>query len=411
MTVRPLYLALGLLLAACTPPSEANRPPTVSAGNDQTVFLPAEDVPLSGSATDLDGDILSTTWAQSGGPEGVAFADVGALETTATFPAVGVYTLTLSASDGVERVSDEVTITVEPESPRSTGSWEELPPSSEARQEVSYVQLGGLFYLAGGSTLHEVYDPVARTWSVLEPLPQNLDHIQGAAVGGLIYYLGGNVGGNLRKETDTVYIYDPATDTFSQGAPLPEGRGAGGVAVFENKIYYAGGLRDFEAQPSFYVYDPAADTWAELPEMPHARDHFHAAVLDGVFYAIGGREARINATRPFVDAFDFETQTWTTLPTELPTERGGFASAVLGGEILVIGGEGGGNTYGEVEAYDPETNAWRTLEPMPTPRHGIQAAVCSGAVYIAAGGVIQGVGPSTEHEVFFLGEPTDCAAG
>lgn len=111
--------------------------------------------------------------------------------------------------------------------------------------------------------------------------------------------------------------------------------------------------------------------------MPRPRDHFHAAVLDGVFYAIGGRDANINATNAFVDAFDFETQTWTTLPTELPTERGGFASAVLGDEILIIGGEGGGNTYDEVEAYNPVTNRWRTLTPTPTPRHGVQAASTS----------------------------------
>lgn len=412
MTAKPLYLALGLLLAACTPPTGANRPPTVSAGADRTTSEFTE-VPLNGAASDPDGDTLSSTWTQSGGPEGATFADKTALATTVNFPEAAAYTLTLSVTDGSATVVDDVTITIEPlEPPRGTGSWEPLPPSSEARQEVSYVQVGSLFYLAGGSTLHEAYDPVARTWSVLEPLPQNLDHIQGVTVGGLIYYLGGNVGGNLREETDTVYIYDPATDSFSQGAPLPEGRGAGGVAVFENKIYYAGGLSDFEAQPSFYVYDPAADTWAELPEMPHVRDHFHAAVLDGVFYAIGGREARINATLPFVDAFDFETQTWTTLPTELPTERGGFASAVLGGEILVIGGEGGGNTYGEVEAYNPETNAWRTLEPMPTPRHGIQAAVCNNGVYIAAGGIVQGVGPSTAHEALFLGGPRgDCTPG
>ena len=225
-------------------------------------------------------------------------------------------------------------------------------------------------------------------------------------MGGKIYYLGGLVGWP-GPEVGTVYIYDPATDSFSEGAPMPQGRGAGGVAVYEGKIYYAGGLSDAVAQSSFYVYNPDADTWAELPEMPHAKDHFHAAVLGGKFYAIGGREAQINATIPFVDVFDFATQTWTTLDTSLPTERGGFATAVLGGEILIIGGEGGG-THDEVEAYNPAMNTWRTLEPMPTARHGIQAAVCNGGVYIAAGGVKQGVGPSTEHEVFSFGDMGIC---
>ena len=382
--------------------SPTNRAPTVSTGPDRTV-PPATGVALNGVASDPDGDPLQASWSG----DGAAFADKAALQTTATFADVGRYTLTLSVSDGVLTAQDEVVVTVA-ELPAGTGTWQALPPTSTARQEVSYVELGGKFYLAGGGTLHEVYDPAAGTWAVLEPLPRDLDHIQGVAVGGKVYYLGGNVGGNLRKETDTVYVYDPATDKFTQGAPLPQGRGAGGVAAFAGKIYYAGGLSDFEAQASFYVYDPAADTWAELPELPHARDHFHAAVLNGVFYAIGGREAKINATIPFVDAFDFATQTWTTLDTSLPTERGGFASAVPGNEILVIGGEGGGNTYGAVEAYNPETNTWRELTPMPIPRHGIQAAVCNGGVYLAAGGIKQGIGPSTEHEVFSLGELEPC---
>lgn len=293
---------------------------------------------LSGVAGDPDGDTLSASWSG----DGATFTDKTALRTTAAFAEAGRYTLTLAVGDGSTTVSDKVNVTVT-DAPLGTGTWETLPPTATARQEVSYVQLGGKFYLAGGSALHEVYDPVARTWGTLEPLPKNLDHIQGVSVGGNIYYLGG-LAGWPGPAVRTVHIYDPATDSFTEGAPLPEGRGAGGVAVFGGKIYYAGGLSDFEAQTSFDVYDPATDSWAELPEMPHARDHFHAAVVDGVFYAVGGRVAKLNATIPFVDAFDFKTQTWTTLDTGLPTERGGFATAVLGGEILVIGGEGAGRT-------------------------------------------------------------------
>lgn len=396
-------LGLALLLTACNRgTAPANQAPTVSAGSDRTVS-PMTEVTLNGTADDPDGDTLTASWSD----DGATFADAAALQTTVTFSEVGSYTLTLSVSDGALSAADEVVVTVA-ETPAGTGSWQVLPPTAAARQEVSYVQVGGKFYLAGGSTLHETYDPVTQTWSVLEPLPEDLDHIQGVTVGGKIYYIGGNLEGSLRNETDTVYIYDPATDSFSEGAPLSEGRGAGGVAVYEGDIYYAGGLSDFEAQASFYVYDPAADSWAELPEMPSARDHFHAAILNGKFYAIGGREAEINATIPFSDVFDFATQTWTTLDTSLPTERGGFASAVLGNEILIIGGEGGGNTYDTVEAYNLEANTWRDLEPMPTARHGIQAAVCNGGVYIAAGGVKQGVGPSTIHEVFSFGGLEPC---
>src|ERR671921_2799794 len=45
------------------------------------------------------------------------------------------------------------------------GQWQTLAPSSTNRQEVSYVQSEGKFYLAGGSTLQERYDPKTNSWA------------------------------------------------------------------------------------------------------------------------------------------------------------------------------------------------------------------------------------------------------
>jgi N-acetylneuraminic acid mutarotase len=290
------------------------------------------------------------------------------------------------------------------------GSWKTLAPSGINRQEVSYVYAGGKFYLAGGGVAHQAYDPATNTWSSVAPLPVSADHIQGVEVGGKIYYIGGLTGWP-GPHIDTVYIYDPKTNSFTQGAKMPRGRGAGGVAVHQGKIYYAGGLASGVAVPWFDVYDPVANTWKQLPDMPTARDHFHAAVVNGKFYAIGGRNKDINATTTVNQAYDLATGSWQTGLAPLPTARGGFAAAALGDEILIIGGEGGSKTFATVEAYNTSMNTWRTLASMPTPRHGIQAAVCNGGVYVAAGGKIQGGGsPSDVHEVFFLGSQTACAA-
>ncbi len=397
-----------LLLTACTPQGTPNGALSVSAGPDQTVTVPADEVVLTGTATAPEGSSLTASWTQTGGPASITISDPAALLTTAAFPVVGSYTLSLAVTAGAQQASDEVLITVLDNAPQGTGTWESLPSSSVARQEVSYVQVGGKLYLAGGSTLHEAYDPAARTWTTLAPLPADLDHIQGVTFGDKIYYIGGCVGGNLGNAADTVYIYDPESNAFSEGASMPRPRCAGGVGVYEGKIYYAGGLSNGDAQTAFDVYDPATDSWAELPDMPRPKDHAHAAVVGSILYSIGGRDGAINATYDAVDTFDFASGSWATLETTLPTERGGFASAVVGDEILIIGGEGGGNTYAEVEAFDTEAQTWRTLAPMPTPRHGIQAAVCGGGIYLAAGGIKQGVGPSTAHDVLYPGAQTPC---
>ena len=297
------------------------------------------------------------------------------------------------------------------EAPREKeGQWRRLSQSPTKRQEVAYVQVDGLFYLAGGSTQQEVYNPATDTWRTVKPLPRKLDHIQSVAIDGKIYYIGG-LAGWPKPSVDTVYIYDPERDSFTQGAPMPEGRdrGAGGVAVYDGRIYYAGGLHDGKAVAWFDVYDPARGSWSTLEDMPTPRDHFQGAVVGGTFYAIGGRDTTINATVSVVEAYDFSKKTWSTLDTDLPTPRGGFATAVLGDEIFTIGGEGGGKAYDEVEAYNPTTNTWRTLAPMPTARHGIQAAVCNVGVYIAAGGAEQAGGaPTNDHEVLSLGSLEPC---
>ena len=287
----------------------------------------------------------------------------------------------------------------QPAGAATSGTWTTVAPSGFARQEVSYVQVDGKLYLGGGkSNIQQAYDPATNTWSTVAPLPapQVLDHIQTAGVNGKVYYIGGMTSWP-DTSVGTVYVYDVATNTFSTGAPLPAGRdrGAGGVAVANGRIYVAGGVHDGTTVAWFDVYDPATDAWTSLPDLPHRRDHFQAAVVGGRFWAIGGRVSSTSTRVGYNEAFDLTSGTWSTGFAPLPTLRGGFATAVFGSEIAVIGGEGGGSTFDTVEAYDTASNTWRTLTPMPTARHGIQAAMWNGAAYIADGGMRQGGGAAT----------------
>ena len=61
--------------------------------------------------------------------------------------------------------------------------------------------------------------------------------------------------------------------------------------------------------------------------------------------------------------------------------------------------------FEENEAYDPGADAWETLAPMPTPRHGTGAAVVGDRIHIPGGGLVEGFGVTDVHEVFELGPP------
>ena len=91
-----------------------NNAPSVSAGDDQAIYLPENSVTLSGSAVDdglpACGGSLTFAWSKVSGPGTVTFAPANAAVTTATFSTPGVYVLRLTASDSELSGSDEVTV-------------------------------------------------------------------------------------------------------------------------------------------------------------------------------------------------------------------------------------------------------------------------------------------------------------
>lgn len=87
--------------------------PTVDAGPDQTITLPAT-ANLNGTVTD-DGRSTppTSTWSQVSGPGTATFGDASATDTTASFDQPGTYVLRLTATSGSLSQSDDVTVTVQ----------------------------------------------------------------------------------------------------------------------------------------------------------------------------------------------------------------------------------------------------------------------------------------------------------
>jgi hypothetical protein len=97
-----------------TGPNEGPRSPgapTANAGADQSIVIGAA-APLNGAVA-FTGAMPAVQWKQYSGPGLVTFADVLKTNTTATFSEPGVYTLELSAADGVHAVAyDAMVVTV-----------------------------------------------------------------------------------------------------------------------------------------------------------------------------------------------------------------------------------------------------------------------------------------------------------
>ena len=93
-----------------------NQPPTVDAGPDRTVTLPAA-ASVTASASD-DGQPANQapalSWTQVSGPGTSTIASPTKHSTEVTFPAPGTYRLRLTANDGQLSTTDEMAITVNP---------------------------------------------------------------------------------------------------------------------------------------------------------------------------------------------------------------------------------------------------------------------------------------------------------
>ncbi|QNR23402.1 malectin domain-containing carbohydrate-binding protein [Croceimicrobium hydrocarbonivorans] len=287
----------------------------------------------------------------------------------------------------------------------------------QGRHEASYVQAGKYFVLIGGrehGSNANLYDPSTGLWKEGAAPPFNLHHYQAVELDGLIYAVAGMTGSFPNEQPlSHIYIYDPLADAWHQGAEIPASRrrGSAGVVVYQDKIYVLGGIQQGHISgwvPWFDAYDPHTNTWSTLADAPRERDHFHALVANGKLYAAGGRKTGFSgtfgATIPEVDVYDFASSTWSTLPNNLPNPQAGASVALIGNELILIGGENSSSQASNLsQALNLSDASWRYLDTLNVGRHGTQAIVNQQAIYLASGSPNQGGGQLESHEVFSFG--------
>ncbi len=326
--------------------------------------------------------------------------------------AVAALAALAGCDDGDPGLTADAAVGEVPDADPASG-WRGLAPLvGGPRQETAVVELGGEIYVLGGfdasivvSSAVAAYDPVTDSWRAVAALPAARHHCNAAAVGGKLYVLGCLSGSGFVAHPE-VYVYDPAADGWSQGTPMPAGseRGSAAVAAIGSVIYVAGGQNGGATVATASTYETAgAGVWSELPELPSARNHLVGAAVDGVFYAIGGRSGSITALSGEVDAYDPTLGTWAPRHP-MTTARGGAAAGVVGGRILVVGGEGNAaaasGVFAQNEAYDPVADTWTALEPMRTPRHGTGAAGLGASLYVPGGATEMAFGAVATVEAF-----------
>jgi N-acetylneuraminic acid mutarotase/glucose/arabinose dehydrogenase len=167
--------------------------------------------------------------------------------------------------------------------------------------------------------------------------------------------------------------------------PLPQALLDAGGTALDGKLYVVAGKTSSGPQATMYVYDPASNTWATGASLPGPAVENPAVVaLNGKLYAFGG------STQPFAGSvtnaavFDPTTNSWTPL-APMPVARGGATAKAIGSFIYVVGGMDGGASLGTMSVYNTTTGTWAAGPSMGTRRDNPGSAVLNGKLYVFGG--------------------------
>ena len=295
---------------------------------------------------------------------------------------------------------------VRPPAP-APAEWRTHAPSPVARFESGSASIGGKLYVFGGydrnilaMTRSDVYDAAADRWSRIADMPQPITHAGVATDGPFVYFAGGFVGERSFETTANVWRYDTRNNTWSASTSLPAPRAAGGLVRLGRRLYFFGGT-DARLQRDFgdhWVLDldaapgTAGASWRPLAALPTPRNHVGFAAVGGRIYCIGGQllgdEKFGNVSD--VHAYDPATDRWTAVARlPLPLSHTHTSTVVLGGRIVTVGGKTNDphfpKTIGDVLSYDPASNAWVALPPLPDIRQAAVAQLIGDRLYVTTG--------------------------
>lgn len=304
------------------------------------------------------------------------------------------------------------------------GTWTKLEPGGAEPPRGSglamvYEPSSERLFLYGGSAGEVLsdttwaYDPVANTWTELEPsgtLPPPLDGSSMAydpntqrliLFGGFDRFATHAAGGWIPHNTNDTWAYDPVANTWTELRPagtVPPPRLFPTMAydpAAQKMILFGGEVdvaevseQELESEHCFldvndtWAYDPIANSWTELqPEgaLPPVRAG-HQMVHDsstGLMIMFGGGQ---NGGGVFNDtwAYDPVANTWTELAPSGALPKARYASAMAcdpsSQRVIMFGGSNidSSKFFDDIWAYDPVANTWTELKPSGT-RPGARA--------------------------------------
>jgi hypothetical protein len=386
-----LHLATVIFLITCivsckkeiAMPEEDNTAPVANAGLDIKIVLPQNSTVLQGGFYDADGNVKKVEWRKVRGPDFSIIVDKDSLKTVVNNLKEGVYEFELTVTDkmnlyGKDSVKVEV---VKPDNCNVNRA--QITTQLYTLGQVPKPNNFNDMFVAGNKLIItetpdygpsgdlSIYDPSLNNWTNTKMVEPRINYAH-AVIGNKIFFAGGFrdfIGPlDLGSETARVDIYDLTTNSWSV-ANLSEPRGMIKTAVVDNKIFFAGGIM---SNGSFSnkvdIYDVQSNTWSITEFKGTPRVIKASVTAQNKIFFIGGFTRWEDPTgfgytgttsTKTIDVFDYNTGTWSI--ENMDFNRNYFSAIAVNDKVYIAGGSVGIAPYGNPLSSDVEIINVNTL--------------------------------------------------
>jgi N-acetylneuraminic acid mutarotase len=293
-----------------------------------------------------------------------------------------------------------------------SNQWTTSDPLNQPRATHGGAECSGAIFVLGGwpdlnfsraLTEVEYLDQFGDPWKKRPPLNQGRGNPAAAALNDRLYAIGGypTQPGALTS-VEVLECRKGTAWSYVRPLPDPNGRGSGAAAAAGDRIYVTGG-DDGTTAPSLgtlLIYDPKTDQWDTGRPMLTARSNLKLVHLGRYIYAIGGiangkppgSQAPTGPALNTVERYDPGQNQWAPVASMI-TPRVNVATAVVGDQIVVIGGADGPDfdhlhPLETIEVYSRANDEWTQFDPpLNQARSGMTSARVQGTAVLAIGGV------------------------
>lgn len=252
------------------------------------------------------------------------------------------------------------------------------------------------------------YDPAIDEWQQVPeaPIEPRWAH-EALWTGSELLVFGGSAGPDHLADcyTDGA-LWDPATGSWREIPPAPgDPRCGAAVAWMDGSLLVFGGHvgqgppGPGDRTATAVAYDVEAGTWRELADAPlDARADAFAVWADDEVIVYGGHALADDGAgfvfRTDGAAYDPSADTWRELADGPLPPRAGPDGVWTGAELIVLGGDDPDPEVTEqrrpAAAYDPATDAWRSIADEPRGPGTSAVAWADGVVYVLGSGAPPG---------------------